>query len=151
MPAISSPTSAKRSMRWPHGDESRDVELARLQQLRDQFGEILDLATLEQRSRDGRNGRRRGRIHDLAGLLQLGFEQHAPVRPGALDGSGRGDAGELAHSFRDTSPAGRGQQGRQPDERRGIPPFGLAQRRRQRPQNAARSLEPFELGPAAVE
>ena len=90
-------------------------------------------------------------VLDLPGLVQLRFEQRAPVRPASRGALGRGDARELAHRLRDAPLAGLGQQGRRADEGGRVPPLGLPQRGRQRAQNAPGTLKPFELCPAAVE
>ena len=62
-----------------------------------------------------------------------------------------GDAGEVGNRLGDALRSGRRQQRRRTDHRTLVPPFGFAQCRRQRTQNASGTLKSGQLGPAAVE
>ena len=83
--------------------------------------------------------------------LHLLFQQRAPVRPHTLRTLRSGDAGEIGNRLGNTLRTGSGQQRCRTDHRTLVPPFGFAQRRRQRTQNASGTLKSGQLRPAAVE
>ena len=88
---------------------------------------------------------------DPARDLELLLQQGAPVRPGSLRPLRSGDAGQIRHRLGYPIRSRRGQQGGRPDHRTPVPPFGVAERRRQGAENSTGALEPRQLRPAAVE
>ena len=84
-------------------------------------------------------------------LGQLALQDRGPVVPAALGQLARGDAGQLAGRLGDPRPVRRRQEHVGTDQGRGVPGLGVPQRDRERPQDAARPLEPVELRPARVE